>query len=67
MKKALKAAMQRAGVIAESREQARQFEKNRVENEAWYREQRERFKRGELSRSLTPAELEEIRQELFTV
>ena len=65
--KQLKKAIQRAGVIAESREQARRYEESRAEIEAWYEKQRERFKRGELPRSLTPAELDEIRLELSGV
>ena len=65
--KQLKKAIQRAGVIAESREQARRYEESRAEISEWYYEQRERFKRGELPRSLTPAEIEEIRLEMFGV
>ena len=65
--KQLKKAIQRAGVIAESREQARRYEESRAEIGLWYDEQRERFKRGELPRSLTPAEIEEIRLEMFGV
>lgn len=66
-KKQLQRAIQRAGAIAESREQARRYEESRTEIVGWYEKQRERFKRGELPRSLTPAELDEIRMELTGV
>ena len=65
--KQLQRAIQRAGVIAESMEAARRYEESCAEIGVWYDEQRERFKRGELPRSLTPAELDEIRMELTGV
>lgn len=56
-------AMRRANIVVEKREQENAHEKHLEENTAWFRDTRERYKRGELSRGMDPDVLAEIRAE----